>query len=227
MLKALFHLAMVLSLSIGSGAHAQGIFDLGPLSGSIRQSGVAIADAPTPDQVKKAEATDFTFVVSEPLRAENTAKFIEGIGQQDPEAAAMLAGQNLIGVLIPAMESVGLKPNDIADAYTMWLMSTYGLYRGLYEDATPRQVAGTRKLVAATFAGSADLLELPATEKQKFAESMILQALLNSWLSENLKQAPDRRAEFQSEFYRSAKEEMGVDLDRFDYGADGLYAKPQ
>jgi hypothetical protein len=82
-------------------------------------------------------------------------------------------------------------------------------------------------MVAATFAGSRELLELPATEKQKFAESMILQALLNSWLSETLKQAPERRTEFQREFYRSAKEEMGVDLDRFDFGADGLYAKPQ
>lgn len=220
-------LAMAISLSIGSGASAQGIFDLGPLSNSIRQSGAAIADAPTPEQAKKAETTDFTFPVSDPLRAKNTAKFVEGIRGQDPEAGAMLAGQDLIGTLSPAMETLGLKPNDMADAYTMWLMSVYGLYRGIEEDATTRQVAGTRRMVAATMAGSPELLAMPATEKQKFAEAMVLQALLNSWLSENLKQAPDRREEFQREFYRVAKEEMGVDLDRFDYGADGLYAKPQ
>lgn len=227
MLKPLFLLALAIAMISGTGVRAQGIFDLGPLSGSIKQSGVGIAEAPAPDQVKKADTTDFTFPVSAPLRAENTAKFVEGIRAQDPEAGAMLAGQDLIGALSPAMQTLGLKPNDLADAYTMWLMSVYGLYRGLDEDATTRQVAGTRKMVAATLAGATEILAAPAGEKQRFAEGLILQALLNSWLSENLKQAPERRPEFQREFYRSAKDEMGVDLDRFDYGADGLYAKPQ
>lgn len=227
MLRTLFLLAAAISISIGSGARAQGIFDLGPISSTIRESGSTITEAPAPNQVRKGEATDFTFPVSEPLRAENTAKFIEGIRQQSPDAATGLAGQDLFGILGPGMAAIGLKTNDMADAYAMWLISTHGLYRGIYEDATPRQVAGTRKMVAANMAGVPELLAMPATEKQKFAESMILQALLNSWLSESLKQAPERQEEYQREFYRSAKDEMGVDLDRFDYGPDGLYAKPQ
>ena len=72
-----------------------------------------------------------------------------------------------------------------------------------------------------------EMLAMSATDKQKLVDALILQTLLNSMLAESLKQAPERRAEFQREYYRSAKEEMGVDLDRFEYGPDGLYAKPQ
>ena len=227
MRKPLFMLAAVIMLSIGSGARAQGIFDLGPMSGTVRDSGSAITEAPAPGQVRKGEATDFTFPVSQPLRAENTAKFIEGIRQQAPDVAAGLAGQDIFGILTPVMAQLGLKTNDMADAYTMWLMSVYGIYRGIEEDATPRQVAGTRKLAAATMARVPEMLAMSATDKQKLVDALILQTLLNSMLAESLKQAPERRAEFQREYYRSAKEEMGVDLDRFEYGPDGLYAKPQ
>lgn len=225
--KPLVLLAVAIAMISGTGAQAQGIFDLGPLSGSIRESGAVMAQPPSAEQTTRPQVTDFTFEVSAALRTENTRKFVDGISQQDPEAAKMLAGQDLIGVIEPAMQSVGLKTNDLADAYTMWLMSAYGLYRDIDDDATPRQVAGTRKMVATIFAGIPEFQNLSATDRQKTAEALILQALLNSWLSESLKQAPDRKPAFQQEFLRSAKEDMGIDLNRFDYGADGLYAKPQ
>ena len=218
--------ALALSFGFAAPAAAQGIFDLPPLV----QPGPQQA-APQPAQPQQAapaaDPAALTFTVSEELRATHQQQFLDSLRARSPGVADDLAGHDLIGLIGTAIAPHGLKTDNIADAFTAWLMLNHGLVTGDDSDPTPAQVEGTRKLTSDALLAMPDLGAASDADKQAMADSLLLQALLNQMMIDALKQANPAGLPAAQDEIRTATRDMGLDLDRLEMTANGLAPKPQ
>ena len=233
-MTAAFHLraslfVLAVTLAPFAPAQAQGIFDLPPLvqpGTQPAQSQQAQPQQTTP-AAPAADPALLNFTVSEDLRAQHQKQFLDGIRANSPAAADDLAGQDLVGLMATALQPHGLKVDNVADAFTAWLMINHGLVTGNDADPTPAQVAGTRQLATTALLASPDLPKASDADKQNMAEVLLLQAMLNQMMVDSLKQVKPDGVPAALEEIRKSTRDMGLDLDRLELTANGLAPKPQ
>lgn len=215
-----------------ASAQAQGIFDLPPLVAPDAASPAAPAapSQPAAPNAPSAPAVDpsvLTFTVSEELRANHQQEFLDSLRSRSPDAADDLAGHDLIGLLGTAIAPHGLRTDNVADAFTAWLMINHGLVTGDDSDPTPAQVEGTRKLATNALLAMPDLIAADDADKQAMADSLLLQALLNQMMIDALKEANPVGVPVARQEIRTATRDMGLDLDLLEMTPNGLAPKPQ
>lgn len=213
-------------------AQAQGIFDLPPLVAPDAASPAAPATpsqpaAPNTATAPAADPSVLTFTMSAELRATHQQAFLDSLRSRSPDAADDLAGHDLIGLLGTANAPHGLKTDNVADAFTAWLMINHGLVTGDDSDPTPAQVDGTRKLTTNALMAMPDLVASSDADKQAMADSLLLQALLNQMMIDALKQANPAGVSVAQDEIRSATRDMGLDLDLLEMTPNGLAPKQQ
>lgn len=215
---------------LAAPAHAQGIFDLPPLTGQAAPAPAQPQAPAQPAQPQAAPAADpaaLNFTPSAELRAKNQQQFLDGIRARSPAAADDLAGHDLIALIGTAIEPHGLKVDNVADAFTAWLMINHSLVNSDESDPTPAQVEGTKKLTSDALLAMPDFAAASDADKQSMADALLLQALLNQMMIDSLKQVNAAGVPAALEEIRTASRDMGLDLDQLEMTPNGLAAKKQ
>ena len=130
----------------------------------------------------EARAALLTYTPLPERTATNLANFVEHIRSTDPAAAdqlqAQFASMNIIATLGDAMQDVGLDKNDIADAYTVWLLNAWSAAHGDLSETPPETAAAVSLQMKFAMLQAPDLLALDDALKQELAESLLIQGVL-------------------------------------------------
>ncbi len=207
-------LALMLS-ALAVPAASQGIFDKPPIAGAAPDTSVA-QTAPA------AERGPLDFIASPDLRAQNQQKFLAELGTLYPDLVKDLEGQDLIGLVSPALEANGLRTDNLGDAFTTWLLTNYTIVKEIEEEPTPAQVEGTKKLSYDAMQALPDIQTMTDADKQTTAEALILQAVINEIMVDARKEHNPAAVPEALEEVRNAAKQSGIDLDKFVMTQNGL-----
>lgn len=207
--------ALLAALLAGASipAAAQGIFDMPPIAGA--------APDPAP-AAPAAEKTPLDFEVSDELRKKTQAEYLAEFGKLYPDVAADLQDHDLIALMAQALEPFGLRVDNLGDAFTAWLLVNHGIVTGNDEDATPQQVAGTKKMASDAMLALPELQQMTDADKQTTSELLLLQAMINEVMVDARKEHNPSAVPEAIEEVRQAAKESGIDLDKFVLTPDGL-----
>jgi hypothetical protein len=126
----------------------------------------------------------------------------------NPEAGAQMeqafAQVDIIDEVGKGIAKYGLKTSNIADAYTVYLMTAWMTANGRMDDNSNEQVAGTKQMA--------------------FAESLLIQAMLFEATLGSVAADPAQMAKVQGDIRTGAKA-MGIDVDLFKLTPTGLIRK--
>jgi hypothetical protein len=225
-------LTIVLSLITPlTAAIAQGVFDLGKVTKSIAVTPPATPTTPsgqaTPPPLASSLAK-LTFKPSAATRKQIFNEFLKGVKALQPEVGAQMeagfARTDVIGEITKGLAGYGLKADNMADAYAYYLMSAWMGAQGRTDDYTPAQISGVQNMVRNSLASNKELLALEDSKKQFFAESLLLQGLMNDEMTKAVANDPTLKLKVASDLKAAAKL-LSIDLDAFSLTPSGLARK--
>jgi hypothetical protein len=180
-------------------------------------------------QPQVANPNSLSFISSLTNRKRNLAQFVAKTRTQSPEnadqMAALFASGDVIGQLGQAIAPYGLHTNNVADAYTLYWINAWEASRGITNSAGSRaQVQAVRKQAEAALLATPEVANLTAVQKQEFAESMLIQAMLISSSAETFAADPVMLRKVSAAVTQGAKA-FSLDLDAMTLTDEGF--KPE
>jgi hypothetical protein len=174
-------------------------------------------------------SASLSFPTSIANRKRNLAQFVAKTRAQSPEnadqMAALFASGDVIGQLGQAIAPFGLRTNNVADAYTLYWINAWEASRGITNSAGSRaQVQAVRKQAEAALLATPEVANLTAVQKQEFAESMLIQAMLISSSAETFAADPVMLRKVSAAVTQGAKA-FSLDLDAMTLTDEGF--KPE
>jgi hypothetical protein len=210
--------------------YAQGVFDLGKIAKSVAtgptaapaQSGLV---APPPSATNIAQ---LTFKPSPVVRKKVIDEFVKGLKALKPEVGAEMEASfkktDVIAEITKGLAGYGLKADNMADAYAFYLMTAWMGAQGRTDDFTLAQVSGVQNMVRTTIASNKEILALEDSKKQFFAESLLLQGLINDEMAKAVANDPALKAKVIGDIKTAAKE-LNINLDAYSLTPTGLVRK--
>lgn len=179
---------------------------------------------PTPTPTPVAQ---LTYTPSMARRRANLAAFVERSRKRDPKGAAMLqseiAKSDIIGRMNRELESVGLRANNVADAYAAWWLNAWLASRQRVDTPPRSQIAAVRRQAAQAMT-SAGLTTASDATKQEVAEANLVQAMLIGSYMEHAKGDRDLSRRVAAAVRQGARA-SGLDLDAMELTDDGFASK--
>ncbi|WP_117193440.1 DUF6683 family protein [Rhizobium terrae] len=127
-------------------------------------------------------AADLRYTPSHERRIANFANFVAKSRLSDPQGANNLAklfsSQDVVEGMKAPLGAVGLRIDDVADAYAAWWINAWQAGRGRDEDVSRQMAIAVRDQAAAAMASSGMLRGASDAAKQEMAESLLIQAAL-------------------------------------------------
>jgi hypothetical protein len=208
------------AISIGRDVVNRANFDRIVLENSRSKSG-SNPNSNNPKQSPRASSSkklaSLEFKPSVKLRQQNISRFLTKLRANNPSTAgqsAQVPSANAVMVQIDKnMASVGLKSNNVADAYAVYWTNAWLGSRGRNEDLPKAQMIAVRNQVANALILNPKFASATNIQKQELAEAMILQTVLISAFVGNAKSDPVLMEKVKVAIGQGAKE-MGLDLDR-------------
>lgn len=115
-------------------------------------------------------------------RRQNLTHFVEMSRTTSPadadNLAQVFASRDILEEMRGPMGKVGLRIDNVADAYALWWIDAWQASRGINEDVDRRIVMAVRDQAALAFAQSGSLRGASDAAKQEMAEALLIQALL-------------------------------------------------
>lgn len=132
---------------------------------------------------------------SDPARRQrNLAHFVEMSRTTSPadadNLAQVFASRDILEEMRAPLGKVGLRIDNVADAYALWWIDAWQASRGINEDVGRRTVAAVRDQAALAFAQSGSLRGAGDAAKQEMAEALLIQSLLIESGMEQVKANP-------------------------------------
>jgi hypothetical protein len=210
------------SISIGRDVINRANFDRIVLENSRSNSnnskrGVASVLAP--------KSASLEFKPSVKFRQQNISRFFaklsannsSGVGQ----TAQLPPANMVIAEIDKSMVNVGLKSNNVADAYAVYWTNAWLGARGRSDDLPKAQMIAVRNQAANALLLNPKLKSATNIQKQELAEAMILQAVLISATIDSAKADPILMEKVKVAIAQGAKG-MGLDLDRMTLTPQGF-----
>ncbi|WP_395677088.1 DUF6683 family protein [Inquilinus sp.] len=124
----------------------------------------------------------FRYTPSHERRAANQARFVARSRAADPQGADNLAkvfaATDIIEQMRAPLAAVGLRIDDVADAYAVWWINAWQASRGVDDDVSRATALAVRDQAARAMAASGMLSGAGDAAKQEMAESFLIQAAL-------------------------------------------------
>lgn len=124
----------------------------------------------------------FRYTPSPEHRAANLARFVARSRSTDPQGADNLArvfaSTDIIEQMRAPLAAVGLRIDDVADAYAVWWINAWQASRGVDDDVSRATALAVRDQAARAMAASGMLRGAGDAAKQEMAESFLIQAAL-------------------------------------------------
>uniref|UniRef100_UPI00286E02F4 DUF6683 family protein n=1 Tax=Chamaesiphon sp. VAR_48_metabat_403 TaxID=2964700 RepID=UPI00286E02F4 len=173
--------------------------------------------------VKKLASLEFKPSIK--LRQQNLSRFFAKLSANNSPGAGQTAqtpsGTAVMAQIDKGMAAVGLKSNNVADAYAVYWTSAWLGSRGRNEDLPRSQMIAVRNQAANALLLNPKLTSATNTQKQELAEAMILQAIVISTSIGNTKSDPALMEKVKVAISQGAKG-MGLDLDRMTLTPQGF-----
>ena len=225
MTKFRYLIIFAVSIAAAIPATAQGVFDLGSLTNTLTINAKPVDTAIKAPLVSESQ---LTFTASPTVRKEAVDGFVAAMSQASPELGTQLGaafgGADVFAQIDAGLEPFGLKTNNIADAYTLYMVNAWMASQGNRDQNTRAQADGTKAMVMATFSATPDLLKLDARQKQLFADSLVLNAMLYDSMLQATADNVQATQNVQGEVTAAAKL-LGIDLSLFSMTPNGLARK--
>lgn len=221
----------VLCLPVSAGAQADfagplspGAFEatlnMGPIADTLRRQ----MQPPSPQgkagkqasaATKPVSVADFRYTPSKSRRSANLKNFVSKTKAVDPKGAdtlaKLIASQDIIEAMRPPLARYGLRIDNVADAYAVWLINSWQATRGTTDDPSPASAAAVRRQVMNAMASAAIVTTADDASKQEMAEALLLQALLVESAVEQSQSEPDQLQAVGRAAAQGARG-MGIDL---------------
>jgi hypothetical protein len=176
---------------------------------------------------KTFDSKILSYRLSLAVRKRNLAQFVEKSRSTNPAGAAQMeqlfAATDVMGQIDKAMTTVGLRPNNVADAYAVYWTSAWLGARGRNEDLPKAQMIAVRNQAANALLAAPQFRSATDAQKQELAEAMLIQAALISASIDNAKSDPALMVKLKVAIAQGAKG-MGLDLDRMTLTSQGFRA---
>lgn len=149
--------------------------------GQALRQGMQERQGPQPGVAAPAPA-GFRYAPSRERRAANLARFVARSRAADPQSADNLAkvfaATDIIEQMRAPLAAVGLRIDDVADAYAVWWINAWQASRGVDDDVSRATALAVRDQAARAMAASGMLRGAGDAAKQEMAESFLIQAAL-------------------------------------------------
>lgn len=174
-----------------------------------RQGAAASAAAPT------AELAALRFTPSPTRRAANFRAFVERTRRVDrgnaQDLERLFASGDLMDRLGVAMRPLGLRVDNLADAYAIWWISAWNATQGINPDPSPQMSAAVRAQAARALGSVPSIRGASDAAKQEFAEALLVQMIFVDVAVEQNKGNPARLRQLGAAVAQGARG-MGLDL---------------
>ena len=124
----------------------------------------------------------------------------------------MFASTDVIGAMGRALVPLGLRTDDVADAYAVWWMSAWGAANG--DNSTPGRATAqaVRAQSARAFAATPEFARADDATKQEYAEALLIQSVLIAGMMDRYGRDPSMMSKIAASVRQGARA-SGVDLD--------------
>ncbi|HEY4202891.1 MAG TPA: DUF6683 family protein [Devosiaceae bacterium] len=173
--------------------------------------------------------TDLHYTPSHERRMANYANFVAKSRQANPQSADTLAtvfaSQDVVEAMAPFLDAVGLRIDNVADAYAAWWINAWMVSRGLDDDVSRDMAIAVRDQAADAIASSGILRGASEAAKQEMADNLLVQAALLAAAMEQSKGDPAQLRQIAAAASRGARG-MDLDLAAMDLTEQGFVPSP-
>ncbi|SMF60056.1 hypothetical protein SAMN02982989_1015 [Xaviernesmea oryzae] len=125
---------------------------------------------------------DLRYTPSHERRIANFANFVAKSRLSDRQGAdnlaKLFASQDVVEGMKAPLDAVGLRIDDVADAYAAWWINAWQASHGRDEDVSRTMAIAVRNQVVEAMASSGMMRSASDAAKQEMAESLLIQAAL-------------------------------------------------
>ena len=173
---------------------------------------------------KPATATSLTYAPSASRRRANYASFVERSRRADPAGAAGLAetlSSDPIAMMEPELAKVGLRTNNVADAYAVYWVESWQAVHGVTGASSRATAQAVRRQAAEALLATPEFANATPAQKQEFSEALLVQALLVGAAKEQAQGDRDKLAQISAAVEKGARA-SGFDLRAMTLTEDGF-----
>lgn len=166
-----------------------------------------------------AAAASLRFTPSAARRKVNYDRFLAARrGQSDAATHRQLAGMLADPQFVPNLERelgrLGLRSDDIGDAYTIWWIQAWLAAQGSNRDATPAEIRAVKAQTARVILATPQIAGSDDATKQEFADSLLVQTVIMGSVISQVQGNPDEVRQVGT-IARGIARANNVDLDAF------------
>ncbi|WP_458094400.1 DUF6683 family protein [Roseomonas sp. WA12] len=160
-------------------------------------------------------------------RRANLAQFVARSRSADPAGAERLAQLFASGVIIErigaAIAPLGLRLDDLADAYALWWVAAWQATQGTNPTPSRATMQAVRAQVMRAMATTPSLANADNAGRQALAEALLIQTMLLDGMVEQARRPEERRAIATAAAQGAAG--MGLDLSRMRLTETGFVSR--
>jgi hypothetical protein len=205
-------------------------FNMDPVSQVVEQERrkSATRAASTGPAVSPDRAASLRFVASPERRRKNLASFLKKARAVDPAGAdqlgALFASGDIISRIQGELAKVGLRTDNLADAYALWWINCWSAVHGDLSTPDRSTIDAVKGQAARALVAGGRTAGIPDAVKQEFAEAMLIQALL---LDGSLQQAKGNAAQLRllAAAANTGARGMGLDMTTMRLTSTGFVPK--
>jgi hypothetical protein len=163
-----------------------------------------------------APLTSLQFKPSSVIRQKSKEQFFARMRKIDPTGAeqieARYANRDLFQALNEALAVSGLRSDNVADAFTVWLINIWMGANGQTQDPPTTQIKAVRSQIATVLRQNPDLVAASDSTKQELAEGLLLNAaVVGAALGDPRAKSSEGKATLQTVMVKIGTD-MGIDL---------------
>lgn len=167
--------------------------------------------SPTPPPL----ATSLRFIPSTERRRASFARFLadrRGDAATRRQLEALISDPAFMPKVAAELAKIGLRPNNVADAYTVWWIAAWQAAHGQSRDPSPASVRAVRAQAERVLLAVPSVTGSDDATKQAFAEGLLVQAVVMSAVTEQTAGDPSGQRTI-GQLARQSAGRFGIDLD--------------
>lgn len=234
---------LVITAVLAQPTQAQGVFDMGALTGTLSVDHVTQSERARSSNIKSADISQLTmrrlqqtastnhkpvetsYAVSKSARVANLQQIVKKTAVQDATGAKMMeklfASTDVIAEIGRGIAPYGLKIDNVADAYTVYWMTAWQAAHKDNSSFEPSAVAAVRLQAADILMQTSAFVDADDSIKQELAEIYLVQAALIQAVADEAVSNPSLQSDLASAV-RKGGNASGLDLDEMTLTEDGF-----
>ncbi len=173
----------------------------------------------------KLNLVALSFKVSTTNRKRNLAQFVRKTRITDPAGAEKMqqvfASTDVMGKIDKAMTNIGLRSDNVADAYAVYWTNAWLGSRGRSDNLPGSQIIAVRNQAAGALLVTPQFTSATDAQKQEMAEAMLIHSAIISASIDRAKSDPALMAKLRVAIAQGAKG-IGLELDRMTLTTQGF-----